>query len=116
MFCPQCRSEYRPGFTHCNDCDVDLVWELPREEHADPTLVKAFVTGDPSLLAVAESVLNGSDIPCVIRNRYVHPALGGEAFTKAPAEVWVREDDAADARQLLADLVSSDGPQGHEPE
>jgi hypothetical protein len=29
MFCPQCRVEYRPGFTRCSDCDVDLVHELP---------------------------------------------------------------------------------------
>lgn len=29
MFCPECRAEYRPGFTHCNDCDVDLVYDLP---------------------------------------------------------------------------------------
>lgn len=29
MFCPQCRVEYRPGFTSCTDCDVDLVQELP---------------------------------------------------------------------------------------
>lgn len=29
MFCPQCSAEYRPGFTHCTDCDVDLVDELP---------------------------------------------------------------------------------------
>jgi hypothetical protein len=31
MICPQCKAEYRPGFTHCVDCDVDLVWELPKE-------------------------------------------------------------------------------------
>jgi hypothetical protein len=30
MFCPQCKAEYRQGFTHCADCDVDLVWELPK--------------------------------------------------------------------------------------
>jgi hypothetical protein len=30
MFCPECRAEYRPGFTHCADCDVDLVHDLPR--------------------------------------------------------------------------------------
>ncbi len=29
MFCPQCHAEYRPGFTHCTDCDVDLVDTLP---------------------------------------------------------------------------------------
>lgn len=29
MFCPQCKAEYRPGFKHCVDCDVDLVDALP---------------------------------------------------------------------------------------
>jgi hypothetical protein len=31
MFCPECKAEYRSGFTHCVDCDVDLVQELPEE-------------------------------------------------------------------------------------
>jgi hypothetical protein len=31
MFCPQCQAEYRPGFTVCADCDVDLVHTLPTE-------------------------------------------------------------------------------------
>jgi hypothetical protein len=30
MFCPLCKAEYRPGFTHCADCDVDLVYEVPK--------------------------------------------------------------------------------------
>jgi hypothetical protein len=30
MFCPDCGAEYRPGFTHCTDCDVDLESELPK--------------------------------------------------------------------------------------
>jgi len=25
MFCPQCKAEYRQGFTRCADCDVELV-------------------------------------------------------------------------------------------
>jgi hypothetical protein len=28
MFCPVCRLEYRPGFTKCSDCDVELVENL----------------------------------------------------------------------------------------
>ena len=27
MLCPQCKAEYRTGFTRCSDCDVDLVEE-----------------------------------------------------------------------------------------
>lgn len=30
MFCPQCKAEYRPGFSRCSDCEVDLV-ECPPE-------------------------------------------------------------------------------------
>lgn len=29
MFCPKCRDEFRPGFTRCGRCNVDLVHELP---------------------------------------------------------------------------------------
>jgi hypothetical protein len=29
MFCPQCKAEYRQGFTRCADCEVLLVCELP---------------------------------------------------------------------------------------
>ena len=31
MFCPECKAEYRSGFTHCVDCDVDLVQESPEQ-------------------------------------------------------------------------------------
>jgi hypothetical protein len=31
MFCPECKAEYRSGFTRCVDCDVDLVQELSEE-------------------------------------------------------------------------------------
>jgi hypothetical protein len=34
MFCPQCRAEYRPGFTRCSDCDVDLVEALSPSDNS----------------------------------------------------------------------------------
>jgi len=30
MFCPECKAEYRQGFTRCADCEVELVAELPQ--------------------------------------------------------------------------------------
>ena len=44
MFCPECRAEYRPGFTRCSDCDVPLVERLP-VTHGDSerTRVSGFV-------------------------------------------------------------------------
>ena len=32
MFCPECRAEYRAGFSRCSDCDVDLVQELSESD------------------------------------------------------------------------------------
>src|SRR5271156_5106593 len=32
MFCPDCKAEYRPGFTRCSDCDVALVEQLEATE------------------------------------------------------------------------------------
>jgi hypothetical protein len=46
MFCPQCNAEYRPGFTRCADCDVDLVNEPP--EYALAGQATAADPGDPN--------------------------------------------------------------------
>ena len=31
MICPECKAEYRQGFTRCADCDVELVYALPQD-------------------------------------------------------------------------------------
>jgi hypothetical protein len=37
MFCPKCKDEYRPGFTRCATCDVDLVDDLSAVQAAPVT-------------------------------------------------------------------------------
>lgn len=74
MFCPQCKAEYRPGFTRCADCDVDLVWELPpnglavreRGEPGDPNedpFCSFWKGEDPRVHAELCSVLDEAGIP-----------------------------------------------------
>lgn len=74
MFCPNCKAEYRPGFTHCVDCDVDLVHELPKtaierrgeSEPGDPNEDPfcSFWRGeDPRVHAELCSVLDEAGIP-----------------------------------------------------
>jgi hypothetical protein len=45
MICPQCKAEYRQGFTRCVDCDVDLVHETPPGNLANQEIPQP---GDPN--------------------------------------------------------------------
>jgi len=74
MFCPQCKAEYRQGFTHCADCDVDLVWELPKtaievrpeEQPVDPNenpFCSFWKGEDPRVHAELCMVLDEAGIP-----------------------------------------------------
>jgi hypothetical protein len=64
MFCPECKAEYRPGFTHCSDCDVDLVEELPEKEASsdgEPVLLWE-CAGQSECVGVCSDLKN-ADIP-----------------------------------------------------
>nr|MCR5282485.1 hypothetical protein [Lachnospiraceae bacterium] len=54
MWCPKCKNEYRAGFTHCPDCDVDLVESL--EEVLTPVI---FGEKEPIDEMVAFLIANG---------------------------------------------------------
>lgn len=49
MYCPECKAEYRPGFTTCSDCQVALVISLPVENSGaeiDPSELVDEASGD----------------------------------------------------------------------
>ncbi|MCX6627377.1 MAG: DUF2007 domain-containing protein, partial [Candidatus Solibacter sp.] len=71
MYCPQCRCEYREGFTECSDCHVPLLAGTAPEEPAtlfDPNLdlVVVLETNDPVQLAFAKGSLEQANIPYFI--------------------------------------------------
>ncbi|HEY0556559.1 MAG TPA: DUF2007 domain-containing protein, partial [Thermoanaerobaculia bacterium] len=108
MYCPECGGEYRKGFTHCADCDVDLVEALPvKTPLPDVGLVTVLETGDPSELVFAESVLQQAGIPFVKKGDSLQElfALGrlGTGFNPiaGPVVLLVSEDQAEAAAQLL---------------
>lgn len=111
MFCPECGGEYREGFTHCADCDVDLVESLPSlEEEPDMGLVTVLETDDPAELALAESLLQEAGIPFVKRGDYLHNqfvfgALGlGFNDVAGAVVIQVAEKHAEAADQALEEI------------
>ena len=64
MYCPNCRSEYRAGFTRCKDCDVRLVVELPPEEQPEfVDLVEVLTMADAGQIPLIKSILEAEEIP-----------------------------------------------------
>ena len=90
----------------CPSCDVETVDRLPGPEPTpDVDLVCAFATGDPGLVAVAKSLLDGDDVDYFVRGEDLQNMFG--LPLGGPTEFWVREEDAARVRDLLEDLAPS---------
>ena len=111
MWCPSCGSEYRPGFTHCPDCDVDLVAERPPEPTERPARAVS-LSGDPALLgpspveiyigpvvptALMRAVLEGNGIPCAITGS----GLEGAYPAVFPHRLFVAEHDVERANEII---------------
>jgi hypothetical protein len=115
MFCPQCGSEYREGFTACDDCGVALV-AAPAAEGAEPAgeeWVTVLETGDPGLLALAHSLLDSEGLTARFPGEGLQSLFGagtmGSGFNIAvgPAAIQVPAHEAEQARELLAGLEQS---------
>ena len=110
MFCPKCGEEFSWTVMVCPKCDVDTVDRLPGPDPTpDVELVSIFATGDPGVIAVAKSLLEGEEIDYLIRGEGLQDLfgagrMGGFSYAMGPAEFWVRADDADRARELLDEL------------
>src|SRR5918996_1902491 len=106
MICPECRAEYRPGFTRCSDCGVELVESLPEDESAtrEPIghdLVQVYRAWGAPQAELVRSILEANGI---------RPALFGEGANRvynmtvgplAEVRIMVERDDAAAAGDIL---------------
>ena len=109
MYCPQCRTEYRDGFTECTDCQVRLVAGTPPPEppsRFDPALdlVVVLETNDRVHLAMAKGLLEDADIPFFVLGQIATLVQDVDAFLHKWVRVQVPRDREAEARQLLETL------------
>jgi hypothetical protein len=116
MFCPRCEIEYREGFTTCADCGTPLVATLAAdpEVHPEGDLEKVFETSDASLVPVVHSVLEAAGIEVMTKNEPVQDffalgrLMGGGVV--GPVAFYVLPQDAAPAREALAQVESTPAP------
>jgi hypothetical protein len=116
MFCPNCKAEYREGFTHCADCDVDLVESLassPSSSGESDDSGEAVDLDAPELLwsgvdvgafEQIRSALDEANIPYNderLEARLLYRSLGN------PLEIWIQRQDRTVARKILTDLFTA---------
>jgi Putative prokaryotic signal transducing protein len=112
MFCPKCGEEFSWDVMVCPKCDVDTVDRLPGPEPTpDARIVPVFATGDAGRIALAQSLLEGEGIDYFVRNDNLQDLFGLGRITAfnpvvGASQIWVREDDADRARELLSGLAS----------
>jgi len=104
MFCPECKAEYRAGFTRCSDCDVDLVEQLEDseiDEHEDPDYVP--ISSAQGMLEEGQirSFLEANGIPTQVAGEAVRRTHGLTLDGLGAARILVPRALASTARDLL---------------
>src|SRR5262249_26461339 len=111
MFCPRCKSEYRPGFRRCPDCDSELVDQLPADparpaqrqrssdaDHAELVVLRTFASVVDAELA--KTALESVGIDSMIRSDNEGGRSPGLSFAPG-VELLVRANDADAADDVL---------------
>jgi hypothetical protein len=112
MYCPLCGAEYRPGFTVCSDCQVDLVPDPPRAASANVSIDD---TADKKSFALAwsgnDSRLHAEICEALDRQKIPARTLGSEDHlfnlaTRTAFEVYVPADLVNSAREAIKQLAA----------
>ena len=109
MYCPECRAEYREGFSKCSDCAVLLVAERPPKPKGpgDPHLesVPVLESSDRIVMAAAKGLLEEAGIPYYIAGDEISVRPGmADALIFRPYRVQVARDRETEALEILRPL------------
>ena len=104
-FCPKCRSEFRPGFDRCEECDVSLVETLPElPKHppvSDPAFQIVYRTTDLVEAETIRILLEGRGIEAEVQNKYSGFSALELPTSASPFLITVPAEDAPEASKIL---------------
>jgi len=112
MYCPQCRVEYREGFTECADCRVPLLPGSPADEPTafdpDLDLVVVLETNDRIQLALAKGLLEDAGIPFYVLGQIATLVQDVDGVLRKWVRLQVPRDREAEAREILEAVIHPD--------
>jgi len=117
MFCPICKAEYRPGFTHCSDCNAELVSELlpdrPKETH---DMVNLYSPNNEIELAMIKSLLNAEGFNYFVKNEnFGSMEVGPQIALFNRRIIMVQDDQLEKASALINDYLKETTVKEDEP-
>lgn len=112
MFCPQCESEYREGFTMCSDCEVPLVRELGAggDDEEDALLVPMAHSLGAELLGRVIDRFESEGVPYVVETGTALSLLMEGAKPLSEPEPWTSLlSVAAGFEQRAKEILEEEG-------
>ena len=114
-FCPNCNCEYRPGFTRCSRCDVELVETVPEENdhlnRGELDLVTLASFPDPMEAQMFQELLESNGIDSMLQSDF---NAGAGPFTASPNAVLIQEIDFAKGLELYEQYFGGDRPEAQD--
>ncbi|MFY9689494.1 MAG: hypothetical protein WA369_11050 [Candidatus Acidiferrales bacterium] len=111
MFCPVCKTEYRPGFTKCADCGVALVDQLPargEDVQTDAEGRELLWSGPSSKLC--DTIRDALDV-AGISHKDVEKEFGVlPTFAQNAQLIWIQPHDRDAARAILRKVLTDGDP------
>ena len=109
MYCPECRVEYREGFTECADCHIPLLPGSPpiEPDPFDPALdlVVVLETDDAVQLALAKGLIEDAGIPFYLLGQIATLIQDVDPLLHKVVQLQVPRDRELEARELLEPLL-----------
>jgi Putative prokaryotic signal transducing protein len=125
MYCPQCKSEYREGFTTCSECQVPLVAELSEEDETvegeeDSGIKILLETSHPTDLEPLILKLEEQGIPYILQSGTALSMMEGRLVTTLPedwrAVVLVPSEHLPATHAIISELKSGAAAEDSEQE
>ena len=121
MFCPECKTEYRAGFTKCSDCGVDLLPTVPAGEQTADMNIPTNSEGMELLWSGVSEALTDQIDEALEAAHISHKITDKEFGLLANLEqsanfVWIDSRDRASSRVILEKVLAGSGTLEQESE